>query len=80
MMYLDADSTFPALYIVDPRDFAIYQFTLRGQFQHRFKANDTQAFRNLTSVFVDGDDVYVTTSTMLYYFSMADVRLSAPSP
>lgn len=79
-MYLDADSTFPALYIVDPRDFAIYQVTLRGQFQHRFKASDTQAFRNLTSVFVDGDDVYVTTSTMLYYFSMADVRLSAPSP
>jgi hypothetical protein len=80
MMYLDADSTFPAIYVVDPRDLAIYQFTLRGQFQHRFKAADTQAFRNLTSVYVDGDDVYLTTSATMYYFSMADVRLSAPSP
>jgi hypothetical protein len=79
MLYLDADAIFPAMYIVDPRDQAIYQLTLRGQFQRRFKARETATFRNLTSVYVDGDDVYATTTTSVYYFSIADVRLGAPA-
>jgi hypothetical protein len=78
-LYIDADAIFPAIYLTDPRDQAIYQVTLRGQFQRRFKARETTTFRKLSNVYIDGEDVYATTASTVYYFSIADLRTSAPA-
>jgi hypothetical protein len=78
-LYLDNDSALPALYITDPLDNAIYQVTLAGTFQHRFKSSDPNAFRALTGVVVDRDNVYVLSGSLLYYFSKADAT-ATPQP
>jgi hypothetical protein len=77
-MYLDADSSLPAMYIVDPRDQAVYQMTLGGKFLFRLKSAEPGLFRSLSSVFVDADDVYVTAGSSMYLFSIADLRTVAP--
>jgi hypothetical protein len=78
-LYLDNDSALPALYITDPLDNSIYQVTLAGTFQHRFKSSDPNAFRALSGVFVDRDNVYVVSGSLLYYFSIGDAT-GTPSP
>ncbi len=78
-LYLDNDSALPALYLTDPLDNSIYQVTLAGTFQHRFKSSDPNAFRALSGVFVDRDNVYVLSGSLLYYFSMGDAT-GTPRP
>lgn len=68
-MYLDSNSPLPAIFVTDPKDESVYEFTLSGAFQGRFRAADGSAFKNLTSVFADGSNVYVTAGQVLYYFA-----------
>ena len=68
-LYLDASTPLPALYVTDPVDGSIYEFTLAGTFQARFKALDPRAFDHMSGLFVQGNSVYVTAGTTLYYFS-----------
>jgi len=68
-LYLDASTPLPALYMTDPADGSIYEFTLGGTFQARFKALDPRAFDHMTGLFVQGNSVYVTAGATLYYFS-----------
>jgi hypothetical protein len=68
-MYLDSSSPLSALYITDPSDQSVYEFTLAGVFQARYRATDAQAFMNLSGVFAHGNDVYVTSGAALYYFN-----------
>lgn len=80
-LYLDEESTLPALYIVDPRDQAIYQVTLAGKFLFRLKSTDPAMFRGLTSVFVDNDDLYIAAGSALYYLNIGDLKqLAATNP
>ncbi len=72
-MYLDSNSPLPAIFITDPKDESVYEFTLSGAFQGRFRATDSSAFKNLTSVFADGNNVYVTSGQVLYYFATGAV-------
>jgi hypothetical protein len=60
-------------------DFSIYEVTLAGTFQHRFRAADDSAFRGLAGLYVDRDRVYVASSAVLYTFSISDVS-ATPTP
>lgn len=77
-MYLDADSSLPAIYVLDPRDQAVYHMTLGGKFLFRLKSAEPGLFRNLSGVFVSVDDVYVAAGSTIYLFSIADLRTVAP--
>ncbi len=68
-MYMDNNSPLPAIFVTDPTDQSVYEFTLSGTFQGRFKASDENAFQRLSSVFADGSNIYVTSGQVLYYFS-----------
>jgi len=76
-MYLDSTSALPALFVIDSRDQSIYEFTLSGAFQARFRSTDVNAFAHLSSVFADGNTLYVTSGQMLYYLNIAN---PAPKP
>jgi hypothetical protein len=80
-MFLDNDAALPALYIADPVDNSIYEMTLAGTFQHRFRAADDNAFRSLSGLYVDRDRVYVASGAALYTFSISDMSATAtPRP
>ena len=79
-MFLDTDSLSPALYIIDPLDESIYEFTLAGTFKHRFKSSDPNAFRALTAVTVYKDNVYAASGSVLYTFSLSDLVSATPTP
>lgn len=68
-MYLDSSSPLSALYITDLADQSVYEFTLAGVFQARYRATDSQAFAHLSGVFAQGNNVYVTSGDTLYYFN-----------
>lgn len=70
-MHLDGSSALQAIYITDPIDQAVYEFTLAGTFQNRYKSSDPNAFRKLSSVYVEGVNAYVTDGNVLYYFEAA---------
>ncbi|MCC6973396.1 MAG: SpoIIE family protein phosphatase [Anaerolineae bacterium] len=72
-MYLDSDSPLPAIYILDPADQSIFQVTLSGAFRMRLRARDTAAFRNLSGIFVNGENLFVGSGPILYYFSITDL-------
>ncbi|MEP7288044.1 MAG: hypothetical protein ABI947_20005 [Chloroflexota bacterium] len=79
-MYLDNDSTLPAIYITDPLDQSVYQVTLAGTFRFRFRATDNAAFRQLTGVYVDQNRVYVASGSLIYTFTMEDKPDATPTP
>jgi hypothetical protein len=72
-MYVDTDSALPAIYLLDSVDQSVYQVTLSGVFKYRFRADDTNTFRDLNGIYTDGGNVYVAAGPMLYYFSIADL-------
>ncbi len=72
-IYVDTDSTLPAIYLLDPVDQSVYQVTLSGVFKYRFRADDTNTFRDLNGIYADGANIYVAAGPMLYYFSIADL-------
>jgi hypothetical protein len=67
-MHLDSSSALQAIYVTDPIDQAVYEFTLAGTFQNRYKSADPAAFKKLSSVYVEGTRGYVTDGNVLYYF------------
>lgn len=71
-MYLDDDSDRPALYVLDPVDESIWQFGLGGAFFARFRAAEPNAFRAMTGMYANRENIYVASGPMLYYFSIAD--------
>ncbi|GAB4556168.1 MAG: hypothetical protein OHK0023_28230 [Anaerolineae bacterium] len=73
-MYLDSDSPLPAIWIVDAADQSIYQVTLSGNFRFRFRAENSEMFNQLTTIYAERDDVYVSAGNTLYYFSIADLN------
>ncbi len=68
-LYLDSSSPLSALYVTDPVDQSVYEFTLAGVFQARYRAGDPLAFAHLSGVFAQGNNVYVTSGNTLYYFN-----------
>jgi hypothetical protein len=78
-MYLDNDAALPAIYITDPFDNSVYQVTVSGTFLRRYRAADNNAFRSLTGVFADRGNLYVTSGSLVYYFSVSDI-VSTPVP
>jgi hypothetical protein len=78
-MYLDNDAALPAIYITDPLDNSVYQVTVSGTFLRRYRAADNNAFRSLTGVFADRGNLYVTSGSLVYYFSVSDL-VSTPVP
>jgi hypothetical protein len=72
-LYLDTTSSLPAIYITDPVDESVYQVTLAGKFCYRFRATDDDMFNQISSVFVDRQNVYVASGAVLYHFSMSDL-------
>ncbi len=78
-MYLDNDSTLSAIYIADPLDQSIYEVTLAGTFQFRYRSTDPGAFRHITGVYADQGKIYVASGSVIYYFVQADT-LSTPTP
>ncbi len=79
-MYLDATSALPALYVLDPVDQSVYEFTLSGKFQARFRSTDPNAFAKLSGIYVDGSNVYVTSGQMLYYFTTSSAAPATATP
>ena len=71
-MILDASSPLAALYILDPVDQSVYEFTLAGTFQARFRAADPLMFAHLSGIFAQGNNVYVTSGNGLYYFNTGE--------
>ncbi|MCC7209788.1 MAG: hypothetical protein IT323_20955 [Anaerolineae bacterium] len=76
-LFLDADSALTAMYVLDPDDESVYQVTLSGQFRFRFRAADPGAWSDLTGIFVDGAQIYVTSGPVLYTFNLDDY---SPTP
>ncbi len=76
-MYLDTISPLPAIFVTDPVDQSIYEFTLAGVFQARFRASDPNAFSKLSGVFVNGSSLYVTAGQVLYYLNTGEVTAPA---
>ncbi|MCC7449346.1 MAG: hypothetical protein IT324_18150 [Anaerolineae bacterium] len=76
-MYMDIDSPLPAIYITDPLDQSVYEFTLAGTFRYRFRSADPNAFRQLTGVYADRDNLYVASGPIIYYFSVSDLSQKA---
>lgn len=70
-VYLDTSSALATLYVTDPIDQALYEFTLAGTFQNRFKPSDPAAFKRMSSVFVQGTSAYVTDGNLIYYLDLA---------
>ncbi|MHB8628488.1 MAG: NHL repeat-containing protein [Aggregatilineales bacterium] len=68
-LYLDSSSPLSALYVTDPVDQSVYEFTLAGIFQARYRASEPLAFAHLSGVFAQGNNVYVTSGNTLYYFN-----------
>ena len=71
-MLLDASSPLPALFILDPVDQSIYEFTVAGTFQARYRAADPLMFAHLSGIFAQGSNVYVTSGNGLYYFNTGE--------
>ena len=78
-MFLDDESTLPAIYITDPLDQSVYQVTLAGTFRYRFRSADPTAFRQLSGVFVDQDRVFVASGSLVYTFALNDTA-GTPTP
>jgi hypothetical protein len=71
-MILDASSPLPALYILDPVDQSVYEFTVAGMFQARYRAVDPLMFAHLSGIFAQGNNIYVTSGNGLYYFNTGE--------
>ena len=78
-MFLDTDSPLPAIYIADPLDQSVYKVTLSGTFLYRFRATDSGAFKHITGVYADHDNVYVSSGPLIYTFSTSDINVT-PTP
>jgi hypothetical protein len=78
-MFLDNNASLPAIYISDPVDMSIFEITLGGTFQHRYRAADDSAFRGLSGLYVERERVYVASGAMLYTFSISDLT-ATPTP
>lgn len=76
-MFLDSDSALTAMYVLDPVDESVYQVTLSGQFRFRFRAADVGAWSDLSGIYADGTQIYVTSGPVLYTFNLDDY---APTP
>ncbi len=71
-MILDASSPLPALYILDPVDQSVYEFTVAGTFQARYRAIDPLMFAHLAGIYAQGNNIYVTSGNGLYYFNTGE--------
>ncbi len=78
-MHLDSTSSLPAIYILDALDQSVYQVTLSGTFKYRFRASDPGAFRQLTGIYADRDNIYVASGNTIYQLTMGDL-LATPTP
>jgi hypothetical protein len=67
-MHLDSRSALPTLYVIDPIDQAVFEFTLAGTFQNRFRSADPTLFKKLSAIYSEGSRVYVTDGNVLYTF------------
>ncbi|PJF32328.1 MAG: hypothetical protein CUN51_01485 [Candidatus Thermofonsia Clade 1 bacterium] len=78
-MYLDGDSPLPSIYLLDSADQSVYQITLSGAFRYRFRANDPNLFRSLSSIYAERDNIFVASGNVLYHFSVTDLA-GRPAP
>jgi len=68
MYLLDSPTGLSSIFIIDPVDQSIYEFTLAGTFQKRYKGPADGALRKLSAIYVEGQSAYVADGNILYYF------------
>jgi hypothetical protein len=78
-MYVDNNSILSAIYIADSVDQSIYEVTMEGRFQRRFRSTDPNAFAQITGLYVDHGKVYVASGAAVYIFTTDDLN-ATPTP
>jgi hypothetical protein len=73
-MVIDNTDSLSTIYVTDPVDQSIFEFTLAGTFQNRFRPTDPAAFKRLSSIYVSGKKAYVTDGNVLYYVDLTPVN------
>ncbi len=68
MYLLDSPTGLSSIFIIDPVDQSIYEFTLAGTFQKRYKGPTDGALRKLSAIYVEGQSAYVADGNILYFF------------